>query len=47
MLTRHPELETHHPLYGDRTVALRLHYKLREGEESLEYLDVHVHPYMC
>jgi hypothetical protein len=51
ILSRHPELKTHSivqhsplktrdALYGDRTEAMRLHYKIREGEETIQYVDV-------
>jgi len=51
ILSRHPELKTHpvvghsplnkqDALYGGRTDAMRLHYKVREGEETLQYVDV-------
>jgi hypothetical protein len=50
ILARHPELKTHHlvqqsilntrdALYGGRTEAMRLHYKVREGEQ-IRYWDV-------
>jgi len=50
ILTRHPELKTHpvehnplntrDALYGGRTEAMRIHYKVRKGEENLQYVDV-------
>jgi hypothetical protein len=51
ILPRHPELKTHpiiqhsplntrDALYGGRTEAMRLHYKIREGEETIQYVDV-------
>jgi G:T-mismatch repair DNA endonuclease (very short patch repair protein) len=58
ILARHPELKTH-PLeqqtplntrdaqYGSRTVAIRLHYRVREGEQ-IRYCDVmSLYPYVC
>jgi len=46
----HPELKTQHvvgysplntrdALYGGRTHAMRFHYKVPEGEETLQYVD--------
>jgi len=51
ILPRHPELKTHpvvghiplntrDALHGGRTEAMRLHYKIREGEHTLQYVDV-------
>jgi len=51
ILTRHPELKTHpvvrhsplntrDALYGGRNEAMRLYYKIREGKETLQYVDV-------
>jgi len=57
-MTRHPELKTypvveHSPLnmrdslYGCQTEAMRFHYKVREGEGTLQYVDVmSLHPYV-
>jgi len=59
ILTRHPDLKTHpvvlhsplntrDALYGGRTEAMRLHYKIREGEETVQYVDVmSLYPYVC
>jgi hypothetical protein len=58
ILAAHPELQTHHivehqplitrnTLYEGRTEALRLHYKITEGE-TIQYVDVmSLHPYIC
>jgi len=59
ILTHHPELKTHpvvghsplntrDALYGGRTEAMRRHYKVREGERTLQYADVmSLYPYVC
>jgi len=59
ILSRHPELKTqpvvrHSPLntwdhmYGGRTEAIRLHYKISEWEETLQYVGVNsLYPYVC
>jgi len=59
VLTRHPDLKTHpavlynlvntrDALYGGRSEAMRLHYKVREGEEAVHYVDVmSVYTYVC
>ena len=59
ILTRHPDLKTYavvlhsllntrDALYGGRTEAMRLHYKIREGEETVQYVDVmSLYPYVC
>jgi len=36
----HSPLNTRDALYGGRTEAIMLHYKVREGEETLKYVDV-------
>lgn len=58
ILPRHPELQklsvfqqvplrTRDALYGGRTEAMRLHYKVREGE-VIRYVDVmSLYPYIC
>ena len=58
ILAHHPELETlpalqqsplntRDALYGGRTEAMRLHYKVRDGE-SIQYVDVmSLYPYIC
>jgi hypothetical protein len=41
-------LITRDALYGGRTEAMRLHYKIREGKESVQYCDVmSLYPYIC
>jgi hypothetical protein len=51
ILPSHPELKTQpivensplksrDALYGGRTEAMRFHYKIREGEETIQYVDV-------
>ena len=59
ILTRHPEMKTHRvvrhitlntrdALYGGRTESMRLYYKLREGEDTLQYVEVKsLYPYVC
>jgi len=59
ILTHHPDLKKHpvvlhsslntrDALYGGRTEAMRLHYKAREGEETVQYVDVmSLYPYVC
>jgi len=45
---RHAPLITRDALYGGRTEAMRLHYKIREGIESVQYCDVmSLYPYIC
>jgi hypothetical protein len=39
-IVRHATLNTRDALYGGRTEAMRLHYKIREGEETVQYCDV-------
>jgi len=39
-IVKHAFLITWDALYGGRTEAMRLHYKIREGEESVQYCDV-------
>jgi hypothetical protein len=35
-------------LYGGRSEAIRLHYKIREGDETIQYVDVMtLYPYVC
>ena len=38
-VVKHAPLITRDALYGGRTEAMRLHYKIREGEESIQYCD--------
>ena len=45
---KHAPLITRDALYGGRTEAMRLHYKIREGEESVQYCDVmSLYPHIC
>jgi len=47
-IVKHTPLITRDVLYGSRTEAMRLHYKIREGEESVQYCDVmSLYPYVC
>ena len=47
-IVRHSPLHTRDALYGSRTVALRLHYKIAENEETIQYCDVmSLYPYIC
>jgi len=47
-IVKHAPLITRDALYGGRTEAMRLHYKIREGKESVEYCDVmSLYPYIC
>jgi hypothetical protein len=46
-IVKHAPLITRDALYGGRTEAMRLHYKIREGEESVQYCDVmSLYPYI-
>jgi len=59
ILTRHPDLKTHpvvlqsplntrDALYGVRNEATRFHYKIREVEWAVQYLDVmSLYHYVC
>jgi len=59
IMTRHPELKInpvvgHSPLnsrdslYGGRTEVMRLHYNVREGEETVQYVEVmSLYMYVC
>ena len=38
-IVKHASLITRDAVYGGRTEAMRLHYKIREGEESIQYCD--------
>jgi len=41
-------LNTRDALYGGRTEAMRLHYKIKEGEETVQYCDVmSLYPFIC
>jgi len=43
----HEPLKTRDALYGGRTEAMRIYYKIREGE-SIQYCDiVSLYPYIC
>ena len=46
-IVKHAPLITRDALYGGRTEAMRLHYKVREGEESVQYCDImSLYPYI-
>jgi len=60
ILPSHPKLKTpvvgyypaimRHAFYGDRTEAMRFRYKVREGEENLQYVNVmslYPHVFKC
>jgi G:T-mismatch repair DNA endonuclease (very short patch repair protein) len=41
-------LRTRDALYGERTEAMRLHHRIRVGEETLRYVDVwSLYPWIC
>ena len=41
-------LNTRDAFYGGGTEAMRLHYKIRNGEENAQYVDVNsFYPYVC
>jgi hypothetical protein len=45
---RHAALNTRDALCGGRTKAMRLHYKIKEGEETVQYCDImSLYPYIC
>ena len=47
-IVKHAPLITRDALYGGRTEAMPLPYKIREGEESVQYCDVmSLYPYIC
>jgi len=47
-IVRHTPMNTRGALYGGRTEAMRLDYKIREGEESVQYCDImSLYPYIC
>ena len=47
-LVQQSTLKTRDALYGGRTEAMRLHCKIREGEETIQYVDVmSLYSYMC
>ena len=39
-VVRHSPQNIQDALYGVRTEAMGLHYKIREGEETVQYVDV-------
>ena len=47
-IVRHSPLYIRDSLYGGRTEALRLHHKIAENEETIQYCDVmSLYPYIC
>jgi hypothetical protein len=47
-IVKHAPLITRDALYGSRTEAMRLHYKIREDEESVQYYDLmSLYQYAC
>jgi len=47
-IVRHSPLHITDALYGGRTEALRLHYKIAGNEETIQYCDVmSLYPYIC
>jgi hypothetical protein len=45
---KHAPLITRDALYCGRTEAMNLHYKIREGKQSVQYCDVmSLYPYIC
>jgi hypothetical protein len=47
-IVRHEPMNTRVVLYGGRTEAMRLHYKIREDVEAIHYCDVtSLYPYIC
>ena len=46
-IVRHAPLIIRDALYGGRTEAMRLHYKIREEDESVQYCDMSLYPYIC
>ena len=48
LIVRHVPMSTRDALYGGRTEAMRLHYKIREDVESVQYCDImSLYPYIC
>jgi len=46
-IIRHVPLNTQFALYGVRTEVMRLHYKIREGEDAVQYCDImSLYPYI-
>jgi hypothetical protein len=47
-IVNHAPLITRDALYGGQTEAMRLHYKIRKGKESVQYCDVmSLYPFIC
>jgi len=47
-IVRHEAMNTREALYGGRNEAMRLHYKIREDVESVQYCDImSLYPYIC
>jgi len=47
-IVRHAPMNTRDALYGGRTEAMRLHFEIREGEETVQYCDIMIlYPYTC
>ena len=47
-IVRHSPLHNRDALYGGRTEAMRLHYKIAENNERIQYCDVmSSYPYIC
>jgi hypothetical protein len=47
-IVRHAPINTREALYVGRTEAMRLHYKIKEDVESVQYCDiVSLYPYIC
>jgi hypothetical protein len=47
-IIKHTPLITRDALYGGRTEAMKIHYKIREEKESVQYCDVmSVYPFIC
>ena len=48
MEEEHLPLRTRDALYGGRTEAMCLHYRVKEGDETIQYVDVmSLYPWMC
>jgi len=47
-IVRHAPLKIRDALYGGRTETMRLYYKIKEGEQSVQYCDkMSLYPYIC
>jgi len=47
-IVRHVPLNTRDALYGGQTEAMCLHYKIRGGEQTVQYCDVmSLYPFIC